>query len=472
METPIFDFANEYAKKGTTRLHMPGHKGCGGLQVERLDITEIRGADSLYEADGIIAQSERNASALFETGMTCYSTEGSSHVIRAMLYLAMMRDREKNGKQEGRPVVLAARNAHRAFITAAALLDFDIEWLWAEEGGMTLCSTPVTEEMVQKKLSCMPKKPFAVYVTSPDYLGLRQPIRKLADVTHEAGAYLLVDNAHGAYQHFLPKPVHPMDLGADLCCDSAHKTLPVLTGGAYLHIAKGSVGEVGDMAKQALAMFGSTSPSYVIMESLDLANRYLAQGYRERLSECIKRVEQCKKALQGLGFTLYGEEPLKITVHTSLCGFTGMQAAEHLRACGLECEYADPDFIVFMFSTENSGQDYIRLQKAMEQLAICGEKTPVSPQEGTVHQWSLTPPTCVLSVREAVFSRTENVPVREAVGRIMAASVIHCPPAIAVVVSGERITGEAAAVMEYYGMDNVCVVKDEKTENDRGKKRE
>ena len=121
MKTPIADFLREYAASDTSRMHMPGHKGKGSLGCERFDITEVAGADALYEAEGIIAQSEANATELFDSGRTVYSTEGSSQCIRAMLYLAL-----NHRKKGSSPTILAARNVHKAFVYAAALLDFDV----------------------------------------------------------------------------------------------------------------------------------------------------------------------------------------------------------------------------------------------------------------------------------------------------------------------------------------------------------
>ena len=127
MNTPIFDFVTAYADGGTARMHMPGHKGVGPLGAERLDITEIRGADSLFEASGIIAESENNAGRLFGAH-SFYSTEGSSLAIRAMVYLASL-----YLKKQGRtPRILAARNAHKSFASAVALADAEVEWLYTE----------------------------------------------------------------------------------------------------------------------------------------------------------------------------------------------------------------------------------------------------------------------------------------------------------------------------------------------------
>ena len=208
MNTPIQDFLRSYAGSAAVRFHMPGHKGRGPLGCENWDITEIAGADSLYEANGIIAESEANATALFGSGRTLYSTEGSSQCIRAMLYLARLTCPEKP-----RPVILAARNVHKAFLYAAAALDLAVSWLWPESDTDSLCACPVTPAGLKAALEGMDAPPAAVYVTSPDYLGNRLDIAALADVCHSRGVLLLVDNAHGAYLRFLPADSHPITLG-------------------------------------------------------------------------------------------------------------------------------------------------------------------------------------------------------------------------------------------------------------------
>ena len=295
MTTPIVDFVRSYAKSGTSRLHMPGHKGQKLLGFEDADITEIKGADELYEAEGIIAESEANATKMFGTAHTYYSTEGSSQCIRAMLCLAL-----QAAPAGQRPVLLAARNAHKALLYAAALLDFDIEWLWpAPEAAGALCSCPVTAgqlEQALERLSGQGRTPFGVYVTSPDYLGGMQDIAALSKVCDAHGAPLLVDNAHGAYLNFLVGgSKHPMALGADLCCDSAHKTLPVLTGGAYLHLGLKAPVQDETAVRNALALFGSTSPSYLILQSLDRCNRYLSEGYPLRLYSCCGQLTRLRR---------------------------------------------------------------------------------------------------------------------------------------------------------------------------------
>ena len=449
MNTPIADFVEAYMKQNMSRMHMPGHKGKGFLGCEAYDITEVNGADSLYEADGIIAESEANATKLFGTGRTVYSTEGSSQCIRAMLYLAVQNWKMKN--QGSKPVVVAARNVHKAFVYAAALLDFDIQWLWPEGEMNSLCSCKVSKELAEETLKDLKEKgviPAAVYITSPDYLGQRQDIEGIASVCHKYGTILTVDNAHGAYLHFTKESLHPMDLGADMCSDSAHKTLPVLTGGAYLQISKNMPEEIKTSAKSALALFGSTSPSYLTLISLDKCNEYLAGDYRKELGEIVGRIEKLKKEIETLGWNVTLNEPLKMTVHMP-GEVDGRDYAEHLRKYRVECEYADPDFIVFMFTTNNTEEDLQRVRQAFE--------TNIYRYEN-MHE--LKPAKCesVLSIREAIFSCHEEIPVKEAKGRICASPAVSCPPAIPIAVSGERIDENAIALFEYYGISMVDVI--------------
>lgn len=438
MDTPICDFVRKYAESEAIRLHMPGHKGKNQLGVESMDITEIDGADSLYEADGIIRQSEENVSRLFGCP-TFYSTEGSSQCIRAMLYLAMLHAKEQ-GK---RPLIAAGRNAHKTFLTGAALLDLDVKWLYPKEAGSYL-SCDLTVEDVEAVLEA--EKPTAVYLTSPDYLGNVADIAGIAEVCHSHGALLLVDNAHGAYLKFLRPSRHPMDLGADLCCDSAHKTLPVLTGGAYLHGTE----KFRDWAKNALALFGSTSPSYLILQSLDGANPYLA-SLADKLKEFVPCVEAVKETLTKKGYVLYGQEPLKITISAKSYGYTGQELAEILLNCHIVSEFADPDFLVLMLTPENSPRELDALAKA---LLSVPRKAPIPGQPPRFQ-----PGQRVCSPREAMLSPMEEVPVEKSEGRVLAAATMGCPPAVPIVVSGERIDAHAIDCFRYYGITHCSVMK-------------
>lgn len=468
--TPIVDFVQNYARSGVSRLHMPGHKGQNLLGFEGLDITEIKGADELYEAKGIIAESEANATKLFGTAHTYYSTEGSSQCIRAMLCLAM-----QAAPAGQRPVLLAARNAHKALLYAAALLDFDIEWLWpAPEAAGALCSCPVTGAALSaalKRLAEQGTQPFGVYVTSPDYLGGMQDIAALSKVCDAFQVPLLVDNAHGAYLNFLVGGSrHPIALGAAMCCDSGHKTLPVLTGGAYLHLGPKAPVQEETAVRQALALFGSTSPSYLILQSLDRCNRYLSEGYPLRLYSCcgqltrLRRIlnEQAEQAGCLLPLAVDGpdREPLKLTLDAAALGKTGTALAADLRKQSIECEYADPRYVVLMFTPENPAQDYERLEAAMKKLCTALPVIPEQPASEADHFTALAAEAVsVCTVRQAVFAPQEMIPAAESLGRVCAMPAVSCPPAIPIAVSGERIGPAARDLFARYGIERVAVLK-------------
>ena len=436
ISTPVCDFVRAYAASAPVRLHMPGHKGRGILGCESLDITEIRGADDLYHPEGILARSEENASRLFGC-RTVYSAEGSSLAIRAMLYLAYTRSGCK-----GR--CLAGRNAHKSFLHTAVLLDFPISWLWA---GDSYLSCPVTAETVEAAILEEKEKPFAVYLTSPDYLGNLAPVGEIASVCHRHGVPLLVDNAHGAYLKFLPRSLHPMDLGADLCCDSAHKTLPVLTGGAYLHMGPDWTTEE---AKAAMALFGSTSPSWLILQSLDGANPAMERLPGD-IAALAPHIAALKGALLAHGFALVGAEPLKITVHAAKFGYSGEEMAEILERQGIFCEFADRDFLVFMLTPRNTPEELDRLR-----AALCALPRGVRQEEPPI---ALARPKAACTPRQAAFAPRETIPVENSLGRILALANVSCPPAVPIVMCGEEIDEAAREALCRCGIEEVTVIK-------------
>ncbi len=436
MKTPVFDFLTDYAQKKGIRMHMPGHKGIGSLGVEALDITEIGGADVLYDAKGIIYESQQNAAALFGTKKTVYSAEGSSLSIRAMLFLL-----KQYAVSIGRkPKILASRNAHSTFVSAVALLDIEVEWMYAD--GSSVLSCPITPKMLEEHLT--KSDAFAVYITSPDYLGNIADIKGLSEVCKKHGAILAVDNAHGAYLKFLKRDIHPITLGADICCDSAHKTLPVLTGGGYLHISKSAPEFFGHNAQNAMKMFASTSPSYLILASLDKANDFL-EGLDT--ADIEKELSNLKK---NIPINTVGDEPFKITLCPKEYGYTGKEISDILEGNGIVAEFSDEDFCVLMPTFSQTDE----LKRLFDILSSLKKREPISslPPKFEICERAI-------SMQDAIFAPSERIAVKNATGRILCAPAVSCPPAVSVAVCGERLNTSAIKLLEYYSIDIIDVVK-------------
>ena len=242
----------------------------------------------------------------------------------------------------------------------------------------------------------------------------------------------------------------PISLGADMCADSAHKTLPALTGAAYLHIAP--IAPYGAReVKAALSLFGSTSPSYLTLGSLDALNATLAGEYPTLLSAFLARLTALKQTLTTHGYALTGDEPMKLTLLTKPYGYTGTAFAALLREQGIECEFADPDHTVLM-PTPSLGEGVLaRLGEVLLSLPRRAPVTAAPPAFSVTEQ--------VLSVREATLAPAEWVAAERSEGRILAAATVACPPAVPILMPGERITHKTLAAFAYYGVDGCLVVK-------------
>lgn len=439
MTTPIYDFLKSYAESSTLRLHMPGHKAKHDIfpdsQALAFDITEISGADSLFDACGIITESEENASRLFGTKKTLYSTQGSTLGIQTMLSLAA---------SEG-SVVVAPRNVHKAFVSSCALLGLDAEWIYPESSlgiaSSEYTAADVEQAVMRRKIvSC-------VYITSPDYFGRLADIKGISAVCKKHGIPLLVDNAHGAHLSFMKENLHPIALGATMCCDSAHKTLPVVTGGAYIHIADE---KFVPYAKEKAALFSSSSPSYITLCSLDLCNAYLESYAARHLSDVSENVAALKDNLPMWHF-LDGE-PLHLTVDATASGLTGYELADALRINGIECEYADGEYTVLLLSTITSSEDLSRLESVMKKIK--------QPKIRIGHEKLILPRLKkAMSIREATFAPYETIPVEKAAGRICAMTKVTCPPCVPIAVAGEVIEESCINILKKYSILQINVVK-------------
>jgi arginine/lysine/ornithine decarboxylase len=278
----------------------------------------------------------------------------------------------------------------------------------------------------------------------------------IAAISREAKKYgvpVLADNAHGAHLKFIDNSLSPITRGAAMSADSAHKTLPVLTGGAWLNITDE---KYLPGARAALALFGSTSPSYLTMLSLDLCRVWLAENGSEELKKLAVKVSELKEYARKLGLVLpQGEcDPLRIAFNTESGRFGGEKAGELLRNNQIEPEYAGRDGVIFIPSPFNIEKDFDRLRLALLELS------KLIKHGGHINTIAVSQkPEIIMTPRQALTAEKVSVPVEKAAGHTAVQAICPCPPAIPVVLPGEKITAQAAGILAELGILNITVVK-------------
>lgn len=427
ISAPIHEFLCGYAEENPVRCHMPGGKS------NPFDITEIEGADSLFESCGIIKESEDIAAGLFGAEKTLFSCGGSTLSIQTMLGIAKSCNLAKNR-------VAASRYCHKSLISAAVLLGLEIDWIMPD----SFLSCKVTAAAVREKIT---SDTLCVFVQSIDYYGGECDIAGISEVCKKRGVPLLVDNAHGAYLVFTSR--HPLALGADMTADSAHKTLPCLTGGAYLHIGEKAPKEYLSAAKDTMSLFGSSSPSYLILDSLDLCNLHI-YGERERAERVFEGVRALKSGLKALGYSVRQSDQLRVTIDACAYGYSGGELSGLFRERGIVCEYSDEKYLVMLFSTGQNLKDFDRILEAAKSIPPKKEKT--------IAAFSGVLPPCEMPPRDALFSPSEEIETVKAEGRICGGIHCPCPPCVPVVMPGERYTKEGIEMLLAYGVKRVKAV--------------
>lgn len=426
MNTPICDFLEKYSAENRLRLHTPGHNG-----EFPHDITEIDGSDSLFESDvsgGIIGESEAIAASLFGSQKTLYSCAGSTLAIQTALAVL---------KSQGVKTIAASRCSHRSLALAASLLHINVKWLYPKE--FPSANVIYDAEAIRDA--------DALFITNVDYFGGTWKFVNPNIPT-------VIDNAQAAYLRFVDKRImgydylHPLELGFPLiCADSAHKTLPVLTGGAYLHFAKGTD---PSRAKEMMALFGSSSPSYLILESLDRFNGMLTDNIQMVTNACLM-VAELKERLSEAGVPLLKSDPLRITVNACEYGMTGGEYADFLRQNGgIECELTDNNRAVLLFSAATTLEDCERAELAMKFVPT---KTPL-PQ----FEYPVVKATADMPMWEAMYSPCKTIPIKSASGEVCAKLIAPCPPGIPIVMPGEIIDHNVIDALWKFGIENVTVV--------------
>ncbi len=429
--TPFFHRAAQLSEL-SARFFVPGHKGNPAAlppfaPLLAYDLTEIEGACDLSEPSGPLAESEANMAAAFGSGASLYSAAGTTPCIEAMLHLFW---------QPGQPILLA-RGCHVAALRALVFLGAQPVWL------------PLTQQRLAPETlaAALEKHPGApVYLTSPDYHGRIPALAALAALCRQAGSPLLVDNAHGAHLRFLPGELHPLQLGAAACADSAHKTLPCLTGASLLHLQDPAL---APRARRLLNLYCSTSPSYLVLESLDLCAGLLLDAPPD-FAAAARSLEHVAAGAPHLWQPC--NDPLRLCLRPAAGGWPYEALLCALREGGILPEYADGEYIILMAGPYNKPEDFAALAAV---LARFPQRPPLPLREAEEPPL----PQAVHSPRQAFLAPQVRIPTQNAAGRVMAGLHAPCPPGVPVVAPGERLGPAEVRRLAAGGILEVDVVK-------------
>lgn len=419
MPTPLYDTLTGLMKTSPLRMHMPGHKGRyplvpGFETIAGLDFTEITGTGNLYEPGGPIDEAQMLWAQALGFSWCQFLTGGSTQGIHTALSLCC-----PPGSK-----ILVDRGSHRSVFHSMALLDLIPVYLprpWLAQDSVMGTIAP---ETVDHFLKSHPNIKM-VCITSPTYYGLLSDIPGIARVVHNHGGTLVVDGAHGLHLPFMGLEVFE---GADLVVASAHKTLPALGQGAVLLGRTQDDGRRRHMA----AIYGSSSPSYPIMASLDLAREWMLGEGKAAYLTAAQRVQALREVFPGL-IAKEPIDPLRLTIHF-MDGFGSGAALEEL---GIYPELCDSGHVVMIVTGQDGEEALQRLRQGLERLR---------PQLGNRGELPPPPvPQAVLSQRQALFSDHQLLALRDCEGRIAGEQIAPYPPGIPVVAPGERITKKELA---------------------------
>lgn len=442
-KTPIYDAIGSYTNTGPLPFHMPGHKLGRGIpehllkNIAALDITEIPGTDNLHNPSGVIKEAQELAAHAFGADKTYFLVNGSTCGMHAIISTVC-----KSGQK-----LIVTRDCHKSAFGGMLLAGVEPVFIMPEFNkafGMMACITP---EAVERALIDNPEAA-GIILTRPNYYGACCDLERIAGVVHSYGKILAVDEAHGAHLGFSDKlPVSAMDAGADICVQSAHKTLPAFTQGAYLHVKAGRVDV--ERLEFMLDILQTTSPSYIIMAFLDIARGIMQQDGEQLLSRLVSDIQGFKTeaaGIKGLRFLEDGDisggrlDETRIVANLEELGLTGYEVQKLLRKdYRVEVEMSDFTNVVAIATVAD---DTEALRRLFEAVSGIGSKYGSNKSLYRPKHTGFEIPPIKLGLNEALKTEREEVDLQKAAGRICRSIIAPYPPGIPLVFPGEIITPE------------------------------
>lgn len=448
--TSIYDFITDYLERDTVSFHMPGHKGSHLYRrfgyhkfLERMmdyDITEIAGADNLFQTEGVIKGVQDHYAKLYQCKKSYILINGTSGGNIAAILASVTKGRQ----------LIMARNCHKSVFNALTLGGIRPVYAYPEMIEEFGISGAVAPEEIERLIKENPEAE-AVMITSPNYYGVCSDIRSIAEIAHKYGKVLIVDEAHGAHLHFSDAlPPSAIRSGADLVINSTHKTLASLTQSAALHYNTDLVDQY--ILEDKLQCIQSTSPSYILMTSMDISAKILEQHGKELMEEWIGNLTafydriaripgvRTMGKMQGLDWT-------KINLSMSELGITGARLDKLLlEDYNIYIELFTGDWIMAMTGIGNTKEDYGRFANALEDISKRTRESGLSVGRTEHKAGALTPPKQAEMFEIPTVKK--RVKLSDSEGMICAGSIIPYPPGIPLICPGERIEADAIAYVQ------------------------
>jgi arginine decarboxylase len=450
---PLLQALQTAAQRSNAAFHTPGHKRGQGISAEfanllgmkafQADLPELPELDNLFAPEGVILDAQALAADAFGAEQTWFLANGSTCGIEAAV-LATCRPGDK---------LILPRNVHQSAIAALILSGAIPVWLEPEVDREWAIAHSVNPNQVTIALSQHPDAK-AILLVSPTYYGMCGNLEAIAQLAHAHHIPLLIDEAHGAHFAFHPDlPMPALQAGADLTVQSTHKTLSALTQAAMLHVQGDRIDR--DRLSRALQLVQSTSPSYLLLASLDAARQQMATQGKPLLDSALKLAAIVRTSLAKLpqfavlqpdraptpgGVAL---DPLRLTVSVAELGLSGFEADEWLHRQGVTCELPGLHHLTFIWTHGNTVEDGDRLVKGLTALSQKALLTRPKPEKPRLTSSQFPLPLALLSPRQAFFADQRVVPVQEAIAQPSAELICPYPPGIPVLIPGEIITAEA-----------------------------
>ncbi|MBX7279612.1 aminotransferase class I/II-fold pyridoxal phosphate-dependent enzyme [Clostridium chauvoei] len=464
-ETPLFNALLKYVDYDTLPFHVPGHKKGVGIDEEfknfigenpfKIDVTVFKSVDSLHHPTGPIKKAQELAADAYGADASFFSIHGTSGAIQAMI-MSTVTDGDK---------IIVPRNVHKS-VTAGIILSGAVPVFMQPELDKKLgIAHGVTPKTVKKTLE-ENKDAKAVLIINPTYYGVATDIKEIANIVHSYNIPLIVDEAHGPHLAFSNKlPTSALEAGADICAQSTHKIIGSLTQGSLLHVKSKYIDP--KRVKQILNLLQTTSPSYILMASLDTARRQIAINGSTLLDKTIELCKYTRNEINKIpGFYSFGEEILgkpgcysfdstKLTISSRELGITGFELDMILsNKYHIQMELSDFYNVLAVGSFGDTREGMERLLKALKEISkeYYGKK-PYIPDFLDIP--SIAPK--VINPREAFYSDKISTPLKESIGKISGEFLLAYPPGIPLLCPGEKINEEIVNYVEDLKRANLYV---------------